>query len=132
MNCFEFRPVPAILIGIGFGFCIYLFFRCVWARHLPTIPGTLEAGFNGYGLVSGILLVFSVFCPENLVHIVSGRESLDLHEIFGKNGDGTLRHISATIEIGEFIAVDAALGGHALIIACILGLVKVCRDAMDL
>jgi hypothetical protein len=76
------------------------------------------------------LQVSVLWCPNNLVRIVSGREYLDLGELWIKNGEGKFKHISAQIEVTEIIAIDAFIGGLALVVACLLGLIKVYRDAL--
>jgi hypothetical protein len=119
-------------MGIVCGIIIYLLVRCCYYRLLPTIPAVIECGFNGGGIVSGLFLILSVlWCLDNLVHIVSGRESLDLNDLWIRNSDGKFRHLSAHIEVTEVIAFHAFLGGVALIVACLLALIKVCRDAFQ-
>lgn len=129
MICSLIHPIPSLLIGIAGGFFIYIWAR-IRAGHLPTIHGTIESAVNGCGIASGLFLILSVtWCPDNLVHLVSGREHLNINELWFRNGEGKFKPLQAHIEVTEVIAIDAVLGGLALIVACLLGLLKVSRDA---
>ncbi len=132
MTCSEIPPITVLSIGSGVcGILIYLVVRCGYYRYLPATAAVIECGFIGGGIISGLFLILSVvWCPDNLVHIVSGREFIDLNDLWVRNGDGKFRHLSPHIQVPEVIAFHAFVGGAALTVACLVALVKVCKDSV--